>query len=383
MSVLLALLAMAAPAGATLLVQSRNDENGLVVRQLHVTALGSKYEITGSTNGYRIENTDGSDVFAFDRRDGCSPIEGNSRAVFCQRLNSTISLVGVQTSDVVDVTGINVVSNLRLVGGGGLSILDGHTGPDRLEGGPDGNRLNGFGGADTLIGGAGSDVFVGERGNDIGRGGAGIDALNGGDGNDDLDGGDAADAIFGNSFNDRLVGGAGDDNLDGGSGIDTMSGGSGEDVITAKDPQGAASQADLVNCGVGFDSVFTDLKDILNPIRACEQVEESPVGETPHVRLPRKSLSVSSDGQAVARLKCPRRVTIGCRGKLSLKLARRGTRRPARTAYRIRTGRKARVRVSLTTREARRIRGRVRGILTSVERGRLGPKTTIAQPRLR
>jgi hypothetical protein len=383
--VLLVLLATAAPADATLLVQSRNDENGLVVRQLTGPPVSTKVEIAGSSAGYRVTNLDTIfDLIPFDRREGCSPIAGDGRAVFCQRFNSTISLVGAQASDSWELGGITIASEVRAFAGGGLvNNLFGQPGPDTLESGVGGDRLDGRGGADTLLGNAGVDVLTGGTNADVGRGGGDGDVLSGDSGNDDLDGGDGDDSVRGGTFDDRLVGGAGADTIDGGSGLDVISGGTGEDVITAKDPDGSEAKADFVNCGADFDSVFTDRKDIIKPIDSCEEVEESPVGETPHVKLPRRSLNVNSAGLAVARLTCPRRTTIGCRGRLSLRLVKRGARRPARTRYRIRAGRSARVRVRLTGREARRVRGRVRGVLKSVERGRIGPKTTITRPRLR
>ena len=159
---------------------------------------------------------------------------------------------------------------------------------------------------------------------------------------------------------------------------DVLQGGNGNDFISSKEVEGT-SVRDQVLCGSGFDVVEADLKDSIGNL--CEEFDRSPVGETPHVVLPRKVLNVTRAGVARARLRRPRRTTIGCRGTLSLRLAKRGAKRPAKTRYAIRAGRSAKVRVYLTAREARRVRGR--GILTSLEEGKIGDKTTIRQPRLR
>lgn len=235
-----------------------------------------------------------------------------------------------------------------------------------------------------LTGGGSPDTVQGDDGND---------RLNGGLGDDRLEGGAGVDTLRGDNFNDFLDGGFGADTLFGGPGVDRLFGGGDNDVIFSKEEPGELRQADTVFCGGGFDSVIADLLDdvdivftkqqSLMGLGSCEEAERSPVGETPHVRLPRKTLDVSRAGVARVRLSCPERTTIGCRGTLSLTLAGRGAKRPARTEYSIRAGRSETVSVRLSAAEAPRARGGVRGILTSVERGRLGRKTTTRSPRLR
>lgn len=242
-------------------------------------------------------------------------------------------------------------------------------------------------GESSIAAGSGDDSVLGQFGKDVIRGSTGADELKGRDGDDLLLGEDQDDRLDGGDGNDRLDGGNGADTLhgesrSGDSGIDLLVGGDGNDLIVSREPDGTTSVQDRVLCGTGFDTVQADLKDLVPP-RECEQIDRSPVGETPNVVLPSKVLDVSRSGVARVRLRCPRPTTIGCRGTLSLRLARRGTRRPAQTGYRIRAGRSATVEVQLTAAEARRVRGSVRGTLTSRERGRLGPKTTIRQPRLR
>ena len=236
-------------------------------------------------------------------------------------------------------------------------------------------------GNDRLIGQGGPDELRGDNGDDFLEGRGGRDFLVGGPQSDRLEGGDGDDSLRGDSLNDALFGGLGKDFLVGDGGDPIVPGGS--DFIDSKEPTGFPSEADVVICGDALDSVEADLADEPNIRADCEQREISPVGETPHVRVSRRAIDVNPAGVARVRLSCPRRTSIGCRGTLSLKLARRGARRPKRTRYAIRAGRSRAVRVRLTRGEARRLTRRTRGVLTSLERGVIGPKTTVRQPRLR
>jgi hypothetical protein len=145
--------------------------------------------------------------------------------------------------------------------------------------------------------------------------------------------------------------------------------------------------ADGVDCGNGRDTVDADLKDRVQA--DCEDVDRRPVGETPNVILPGKALRVSRrTGKVKVRMRCPRGVKrLGCKGKLQLKLDRRaGSSRSRKVRYRIKAGKRKTVTLKLTRRDVRSIRRRgrkARGILTSVEKGRKGRKTTIRNPRLR
>ena len=89
------------------------------------------------------------------------------------------------------------------------------------------------------------------------------------------------------------------------------------------------------------------------------------------------------------RLRCPRGVrSLGCNGRLQLRLGRAsssaGASRSRRVRYRIRAGRRKTVTLKLSSGDVRALRRKSRrGVLTSVEKGRKGPKTTIRNPRLR
>ena len=150
-----------------------------------------------------------------------------------------------------------------------------------------------------------------------------------------------------------------------------------------------------MTCGFGQDGVFADLKDAVSLVTdkgggTCEEVDRAPVGETPHVKLPAARLRVSAAGVVRARLRCPRGVrSLGCKGSLQLALARVARRsadasRSRRVRYRIRAARSRTVAVKLSRRDVRALRSRRgrRGVLVSVEAGRIGPKTTVRNPRL-
>ena len=358
------LLVMAGPAGATLLVRS-NGTDGLVVMDKNgLTDIASMTRVTvDGQPGYQIRSANLLDVFDFDFQSGCS--DGGDRKANCKRFNSKVN---------VALAGGNDSFSLGLIPNGTSSVAA-SSGNDDVSGHP---------GVDNLNGGTGNDDM-------IGMGGA--DTVNGRDGEDKLRGGDGNDSVNGDNDDDTLDG---DDNLvpqGGGQGADTLSGGAGNDTITSKEPDGApASVKDTVTCGTGQDFVIADLKDTVSATSnagggTCEEVDRSPVGETPHVRLPSRALRVSRSGRVRVRLRCPRGVrSLGCNGRLQLRVGSggAGSSRSRRVRYRIRAGRRKTVTLKLTRADVRRLRGkRRRGILTSVERGRIGPKTTIRNPRLK
>ena len=344
----LAALVPAPAAHATLLV--RADGNGLLIQDKNGfddnTFVGWSTE--ESPDAYRIEHRN-IELFPFDRQAGCRDggISGLTAIAICDRNGSQINVQLACGNDKLSLHVALPASTSSVAGGAGNDTIQGQLGRDSLDGG------------------SGSDRLEGSRGNDL------------------LDGETGADRLEGDAGNDTLRGKSGSDSLFGGTGTDVLTGGDDNDFIDAKEPAGNVSELDTIDCGPGFDTLVADLKDgkQASVAATCEQREISPVGETPHVRIRARSIDVSRAGAARVRLSCPRRTRIGCRGTLSLKLARRGARRPARTRYAIRAGRSARVRVRLSRAEARRARGR--GILTSVERGRLGRKTTVRMPRLR
>jgi Ca2+-binding RTX toxin-like protein len=130
--------------------------------------------------------------------------------------------------------------------------INGSPGADTLTASTAGSRLNGMDGEDTLTGDDGDDTLNGGNGIDHLNGGAGINKLNGGPGDDFLTAGNEGDA------------------LNGGDGSDTITGGNGDDVIVAAD-----SFTDTVTCGLGSDTVVTDLRPTAVPDKIagdCENV---------------------------------------------------------------------------------------------------------------
>jgi RTX calcium-binding nonapeptide repeat (4 copies) len=238
----------------------------------------------------------------------------------------------------------------------------------------------------VLIGGQERNVFCGTSGNDTLRGNGGNDELRGEGGNDLLEGG---------ADNDEVRGGAGDDTLTGGSGRDTLSGASGDDLLQARD--GEAERA--LGCGSGADTINLDLVDAavflidfgftLSILAGCDAIRVGAVNEGPNVVISGRPRRVSEDGRTSVRLRCPASLQqpSRCRGRLRLQLRTRGSlrRRAPRTRYSIRPGRSRRVSVRLSRRDRRtlRRRRRARGVVTSVEAGQHGRKTTVQTINLR
>ena len=117
----------------------------------------------------------------------------------------------------------------------------------------------------------------------------------------------------------------------------------------------------------------------------CESVSRSAIREGPHVRI--GTVRRARRGRVVrVGLRCPRALGHRCRGRLEVALTRRGLRPAPGARYSIRAGRSATVRVRITRRDARRLRGRRtrRGIVRSTERGDVaGRKTTLGVRRIR
>ena len=302
--------------------------------------------------------------------------------------------------------------NDRLGGGDGFDLVDGGAGDDQLSGDS--------GGTDTLLGKDGNDVllanqftastdrFDGGAGTDVGDYSARTAAVSlkvtvGTTGSNDdgaageSDGLESVETVIGGSAADVLefrsvtrssplgtrtiMGNAGADTLraigavrtamDGGLGQDTVSGGLGVDSIFARE-----GEKDTITCGGSVDTLKPDLRD--TPVAAdCENIDQSDRREGPNVAFRTRLARVSEDGAVSVRLACPRSVRIGCRGALSARLDRRGTRFGAGERYSLRPGRSATVEVGLPSGQvaaARRRGARVR--VRSVERGVHGPKTT-------
>jgi len=333
----------AAPAHATLLV--RADGAGLLIQDKNGIADNADMFSVSSGTAYRIRNLNDGDIFKFDRQTGCE--EHSSFEVTCQRNGSAI--------------------NVLLAGGS-----------DRL------NMASAPAGQASVAGGSGNDTVIGHIAVDNLHGQTGDDELTGAGGNDSLDGDDGNDELDGGGGNDTLDGGNNADTLRGSTGTDALKGVAGNDSLFAREPAGTTSVADTVTCGTGTDFAEVDLKDFVSA--SCEQKDVAPVGE-PNVKILDKTLGVTRSGRVNVRLRCPRAVRqLGCNGRLQLGIAsgnRSQASRSRRVRYRIRAGSRRSVPLQLTPGDVRVLRGGPRrGIVRSVEKGHLGPKTTVRTPRL-
>ena len=396
---------VAGPAQATLRVSSGSsglrvsDNNGLS-DQLVISAA-----TLGGNPVFVVINNNAFDVFKFDRQAGCNPGSSSERVV-CSYGNGDIRLTMGDGNDQVTTSGSGATESIQDLGKGN-DVTNGTNGPDMIVAGGGDDNVRTLGGADTIEIGGGKNTVESGSGNDSIVSGIVDTSKPGGD----LDGGSGNDVIFpgaatragaaitvdGGSGNDNLSGGEGDDIIVGGSGVDVIRAERGDDRIFSKESV-APGVRDTVFCGFGADDVVADLTDnvdlVTNPGGGtCEEVERSPVGETPHVRIGAGTLRVSRTGAVRVLLRCPRGTRgLGCKGTLQLRLARKRkggvqASRSRRVRYAIRVRRSKRVALTLSARDVgtlRRRRGkRTLGILVSVEKGRKGRKTTVRNPRLR
>jgi Ca2+-binding RTX toxin-like protein len=341
--------------------------------------------------------------------------------------------------------------NDRMDGADGGDAFDGGSGDDQMQGASGNDVMDGGPGNDLFLtnhletgndvknGGDGNDRLIGDRdpGNDVYTGGAGVDLLDfrgaaggvtvrldgvandgpagqadnaatdlenlkGTSGNDTLVGDSGRNLIEGFAGNDTLRGGSpppsrtgtsisilGDDTLDGGIGSDVMQGEGGDDRLLARDAiddQVAAA----MSCGSGNDRLDTDLADDDTRLLPadCESIDQGAINEGANVRIASRRLRVSSGGTVRVRLRCPRSVRIGCRGRLAAGAPKRAGLRglARRTRYRIRRGRSKLVTIRVPAaleRAADRRRRRVPARVVSIETGVHGDKTTVRRVGLR
>jgi len=194
----------------------------------------------------------------------------------------------------------------RLFGGTGDNWLSGGPGNDLIFGGPGADYLSGGDGDDRLIGEDHADWYSGGNGTDVasyqlstgnvtasldgavGNDGepgehdtidADVEGIDGGDGDDYLTGNDQRNWLNGNGGNDVITGGAGGDFIRGGAGGDWLDGGDGADLLQGDEGGdflfGGPANDDLYG-GDGWDSlsggVGTDRCDPgdAEPTTACE-----------------------------------------------------------------------------------------------------------------
>ena len=352
--------------------------------------------------------------------------------------NDTLTLTSGSGSCLCD----GRAGNDRIVAADGADFIVGGRGNDILRGGPDDDVLEGDG-QDVAPGTGGRDNIDGEAGDDVERGGDnddefvtgpspdGADTIDGGGGRDTMDygsrkarvearldgvandgtrltlatgserdnlsatvenvtGGNSGDLLVGSSANNNFFGGRGDDTLRGGDGGDDLDGGLGSDLLRGEGDNdlllardAVDDQADAaISCGSGTDDgLAADVRD--DDTRAlpvdCESASQGMVGEHPNVRI--RSARRAGSGILKIRLSCPRRTRRGCSGKLSAGSPRKRARFGPSRRYRIRRGRAKAVRVEVRRPSQARRGAKVR--IRSVEKGRLGLRTTFGTLKVR
>ena len=166
-----------------------------------------------------------------------------------------------------------VVAMLFAASGMALAaVLTGTDGPDKLVGAAGGDSIVGLEGEDFL---AGDPTFFGPGGDDSLSGGPGRDQVYGRSGDDSVSGGPGNDEVSGTLGADAVSGGDGDDLVDDGphfdAAADEISGGAGDDAMDAfNDP----ARTDVVVCGSGNDTAYTDGTDVVSD--DCEKIVPGP-----------------------------------------------------------------------------------------------------------
>jgi Ca2+-binding RTX toxin-like protein len=306
-----------------------------------------------------------------------------------------------------------------LTGGPGAETLLGGTGNDALDGRLGADRVSGQDGVDTVRygdrpgpvavnlstaatgqeGEAGegdtvtsdNESIVGGRGADLLVGNAAANSIDGGSGNDSIDGGGGNDTLTGRDGNDTVAGGAGDDDVDGDFGNDIADGGDGNDLVTggpgADDLRGGGGAdnlrardgvVDRVDCGADSDRTAADDNDAVAGCEAGAPVVLPPVQVAPAptpfsfiygvFKLPSAPV-VLERGRVTLNVSCPAATPLGrCSGVLSLeRIGKKGGKAKAKSSrrtrrfrageqsYSVRAGKRAKVRVRISSVARRQI----------------------------
>jgi Ca2+-binding RTX toxin-like protein len=317
---LVALLAMAAPAGAATAVQ---DTAGHL---LYTASPGDLNQVTlsydGGTNEFTLTDDGVASIDVSGTGGACTvPDISAPSTIECSSIITGLTANLDDQSDYFDGSGVTATDRPVTVNGGtGSDSINGGSSADTLDGGDDGDFIDGGPGADTLTGGAGNDDLddltgAGDSLNAgpgadylyLGSANDGTDSYDGGDGLDELDysqrgaavtvnlsthvGGQSGenDAVnnfetvygsntaantltgdgnpnylYGGDVADTLTGNGGDDTLYGGDGIDTLSGGDGNDQLTGDlggDTLNGGNDADFLSGGEGGDTLNGDAGD--------------------------------------------------------------------------------------------------------------------------
>jgi Ca2+-binding RTX toxin-like protein len=321
-AVVLALAALAAPAGASTLTKAAGtivyNAGGGETNRLTVSRLGTDY-VFAESGGVTIEEDCENGASAASVRCGAAGV--TAIQIFLQdQMPGQIDVLTIDNS-VAAAGQVSIVAE----GGTGDDTLIGGNGPESLCGGPGDDTIDGGGGddrldfpctdpqedqtpgADTLHGGAGNDQLNGGRaglpldgdklfgdgGTDTayydqrsapltitlddvandGETGEGdnvhsdVENLIGGSGRDTLVGSGAANALDGRDGDDIIVGASGDDVVTGGNGNDTLSGSNGNDTVIGADGEdfldGGADDDTLSGGGAGDTLLGGGGRDIM------------------------------------------------------------------------------------------------------------------------
>jgi Ca2+-binding RTX toxin-like protein len=444
-----ALFAMPAAAQATYTVSYASNTGLLIQGDAASDGAVLKLRAVGGGNRYRVAQLGTSTPETIPPATlvvgaGCLDVdEGTIQGVECSITGNPVITANLgDGADLLTASESTGVSDMFVDAGGGNDRVHGGTGSDSINGGAGNDVLAPFGGINVVEGGDGDDRITGDsadNGTNTLRGGAGDDTFQarqsetapdlfeGGAGTDtadyslrtaalhlsttvgaaddpndgvfmegdDLDG---VETIIGGSKNDLIVfskpirtavlgirtlmGGPGADELkvvgglrashDGGIGIDKIRGGASTDTIFSRD-----AEVDDILCGDGNDTLTADLKDV--PLSdTCETIDQGAVKEGPNVQVLTRQVSVGQDGRLSVRLKCPRKLRRPCSGTLEARLDRRGSKFGPATRYSLRPGASITVEAELPAAQrgaARKQNARVR--LRSVEKGTHGRKTTL------
>ena len=219
---------------------------------------------------------------------------------------------------------------------------------------------------ERVTGGNGSDTLTGNAAPNQLDGGPGNDTVDGGSGNDSLVGGSGDDSLSGSAGDDLVDGGTGNDRIAGGMGADTLQGGAGSDSLRGRD-----GTVDQLDCGADADVVDADDNDAVS---GCETGAPLPAPAPPAAPLPLSFIFgafklpeqpvTMQHGHVTLTVSCPAATPSGrCSGVISLERfakhskqakahSSRRTRRfkhIADQAYAVKAGKKAKIRVRISS----------------------------------
>ncbi len=109
----------------------------------------------------------------------------------------------------------------------------------------------------------------------------------------------------------------------------------------------------------------------------CETITVGAINEGQNVVISRHSVHVGTDGRAAVRLRCPASLTAPCAG--TLRIGHSPKSQGKKKHYSIDQGEKEDVSARLSRRDRRRLsrHGETTALVTSVEQGEFGDKTTV------